>query len=480
MYIDPKDIIKSMLEAEEYSFAINQHNRPVLIHTTPSGNKKAYQIGGDGWNSGVQNACASLTGIIRPAGQREIDSYFEAYASSTKNQVYTWTRTAQSGNSLIIESGDAEGYVIRLKNGEVDIKALDPEIIFLCTDISLPYAEITEQGDISLFDKYFNNIHPVQRFLLLQLVCYFICHPIKPDSNFPILVLNGPEGSAKTTAAKILKLIIDPNKVLTQSFPKNDEAMYMAMSGNLLTIFDNARVIPLAMSDTMCGSTGGITLKKRKLYTDISEIIMLIHGPIIITTVHDILTQPDLISRTIQIQTLPIQSSDRKTESSILKELTADMPSLLRGILDRTAKILEALPNAKASHPERMADFSLFLAAAEQADDVGEGYYQSIFSDAMKQLMDANAKENEIICAIRTLLTQHQGEYSDTPTNLLKKLNQIVDRDIRSKNWPRDPASLSRKMNSLKGQFLSQSIKFERSKGSNRIITISKINSEAM
>jgi hypothetical protein len=58
--------------------------------------------------------------------------------------------------------------------------------------------------------------------------------------------------------------------------------------------------------------------------------------------------------------------SQRKSEAQMMKELETDLPVILKGLLDLVAGVLQELPNAEVTHPERMYDFVRWLAAMKR------------------------------------------------------------------------------------------------------------------
>ena len=75
---------------------------------------------------------------------------------------------------------------------------------------------------------------------------------LRPVGPYPILVLHGEHGSAKSTLAKILRLLIDPQACSNLSEPKSTrDLMVTAVNGWLLD-YDNISAIPDWLSDGLC------------------------------------------------------------------------------------------------------------------------------------------------------------------------------------------------------------------------------------
>ena len=79
-----------------------------------------------------------------------------------------------------------------------------------------------------------------------------------PDGPYPVLAVHGEQGSAKSTLAKVARLLIDPqaSPVLAESRSTRD-LMVTAANGWLMA-YDNICVIPTWLSDSLCRlATGG-------------------------------------------------------------------------------------------------------------------------------------------------------------------------------------------------------------------------------
>ena len=65
---------------------------------------------------------------------------------------------------------------------------------------------------------------------------------------YPVLVLTGEQGSAKSTFAAILKSLLDPNAAPLRALPREDRDLFIAANNSHLLAFDNVSNIPNWMS----------------------------------------------------------------------------------------------------------------------------------------------------------------------------------------------------------------------------------------
>jgi len=455
------------------TFAVNQHERPILIRTTTRGNRIACDLNSKLAQRQIRKAAKKAGVRLSTRQLKEVIDYLIDEAHGNGVTVITSLRIARHHGGIAIDTMNGRNEVVLLSDGNVKRDACCPEVVFLRTDAMLPYPEISAEPDLKLVRKYLNT-GDQECFILEIKLCHILATPIEAHASFPIIHVQGSEGTAKTTAAKLLKTLVDPNSVDAVAMPKNQEDLYHAMAGNLLTIIDNARTISDSMSDLICAAAYGINAKKRQLYSDLNSVIMPIQGSICITSIDQVFTQPDAMSRLVPITTKPINKQDRKSEAQLLSQFEQDKSKIFTGLLDLTAKIIDKLPEAVPTNAERMAGFSHFLAAAELADGVPDGIFQGAYSSLIESTMRDSADENELISAISKLLIKYDDCIDLSPADLLRELTLTTPRELRSQAWPRDPASMSRKLNTLKSLMLIQGIRYETYRQSGRKILIKR------
>jgi len=75
---------------------------------------------------------------------------------------------------------------------------------------------------------------------------------------YPVIVLSGEQGSAKSTFLAILRALLDPNAAPLRALPREDRDLFIAASNSHVLAFDNVSSLPAWISDTLCRlATGG-------------------------------------------------------------------------------------------------------------------------------------------------------------------------------------------------------------------------------
>ncbi len=89
---------------------------------------------------------------------------------------------------------------------------------------------------------------------------------------YPVIVLSGEQGSAKSTFSAILRALLDPNTAPLRALPREDRDLFIAASNGHVLAFDNVSGLPAWISDTLCRLATGGGFAVRQLYTDQDEV----------------------------------------------------------------------------------------------------------------------------------------------------------------------------------------------------------------
>jgi hypothetical protein len=135
-----------------------------------------------------------------------------------------------------------------------------------------------------------------------------------------MLAIFGPQGSAKSTLAKILRLIIDPSLIEVASMPNNQKELVQVLSHHSFIFFDNISYMSDEASDTLCKAITGSGFIKRELFENDEDIIYQLKKCIGVNGINLVTTKPDLLDRSILIELERISSSNRKQESELMDE----------------------------------------------------------------------------------------------------------------------------------------------------------------
>lgn len=412
---------------------------------------------------------------LRKSDINEINDHLKAQAETAGVFKNVWYRIAPILDGVEIDLGDETHARIRITADGVQLVTGGSETLFYRTAVSLPLVRPSENGDISLLKKYL-NLHPVSMMLFIGWLTYTLAHPKVASTKFVILVLQGGQGSGKSSLCNnILLKLIDPSVVGVQFMPTNIKDLSIAAQNAHVLCYDNIRDIKQFMSDSLCVASTGGSMSTRQLYSDADQQVLHLHVALVLNGLHSFIDQPDLAQRCLPIQLQTIPENNRKSETEIVSEFNADLPAIMRGMFDLISKIFKFLPNAEVTNPERMLDFVRWVAAMEKADDVPVGAYQAAYSDALNQGQLNCIQDNLLASAVMGFSKDYIGSsWSGTPEEFLIQLNKQQALSIlRSRDWPQNAIALSKRLLPLQASLFTQGIRVEFSRGKKRNISIS-------
>lgn len=412
---------------------------------------------------------------LKKADLADVNSTIEAYAEQYGEVVDVWLRVAPIEGGVEIDLGDDTHTRLCITAGKVEIGPSASDTVFFRTANTLPMTMPAEIGNRELLRKYL-NVHPTEMLLLMAWITYILAHPKIPASKYPILVLQGSEGSGKTSLCSLLIRLIDPSILGVQVFPQNAKDLAIAGQNAHLLCFDNLRGFRATMADMLCIAATGGTITTRQLYTDADQQAIRLHVPLVLNGIHNFIGTPDLSQRCLPIYLIAMDKAKRKSEGELMRELEADLPAIMRGLFDLIAAVFSHLPNVEITNPERMIDFVAWLGAMERADGIPPGIYQGLYSETLQQGQLDTLMDNPLAAAIIEFMDKNKGAvWSDSPSEFLRELDSRVDRGTKlSNDWPQNPIALSKRIGGLQAGLLSQGIRIELSRGKKRTVTLSK------
>jgi hypothetical protein len=127
---------------------------------------------------------------------------------------------------------------------------------------------------------------------------------LRPGGPYPLLVIAGEQGSAKTVLSKMLRALIDPNVAPVRTLPREERDLFIAANNGHVLAFDNLSALSPWLSDALCRLAGGGSFAVRQLYTDQDEVLFDAARPIILNGIEDVVSRPDLADRALFL-TLP-------------------------------------------------------------------------------------------------------------------------------------------------------------------------------
>jgi len=327
-------------------------------------------------------------------------------------------------------------------------------------------------GDINELRDFLNTTNDDWPLLLAWLIGSFM-----PKGPFPVLVLTGEQGSAKSTVARIIRSLVDPSTILLRSLPRDERDLAIAAGNSWIMAFDNVSYLAPWQSDAICRLATGGGFTTRELYANTEEVLFATTRPVMLNGIGDIATRSDLLDRAIIIVLPTIPNHKRRTEVDLQKEFKRMCPMFLALLLDAVSLALRDMGTVRLDDMPRMADFAKWVVAAIPALNVAP----NDFLDAYRgNIQDINHLALESAPAAREIMIlaselPESGEWVGTATELLDKLSfEAGDIAERRKDWPKNPRALGSIISRLAPNFRAIGVDIARDRGSERLIYIRK------
>ena len=103
-------------------------------------------------------------------------------------------------------------------------------------------------GSIEMLRSFLN----VQSDTDFVLAVAWMLAVLRDRGPYPVLVLSGEQGSAKSTFSAILRALLDPNTAPLRALPREDRDLFIAATNGHVLTFDNVSGLRPWISDTLC------------------------------------------------------------------------------------------------------------------------------------------------------------------------------------------------------------------------------------
>jgi DNA polymerase I-like protein with 3'-5' exonuclease and polymerase domains len=287
------------------------------------------------------------------------------------------------------------------------------------------------------------NVRDEANWLLLV---GWLAGALRDRGPYPVLALTGEQGTAKTTLGRLLRRLLDPSITMLRSDPRDTRDLMIAAHNGWLVGYDNLSDLPSWLSDALCRLATGGGFGTRQLYTDEEEALFDSVRPVLLTSITDVVTAPDLLDRCLFLRLVPIGEKDRRTEEELDSRFNGLWPRVLGALCEAVSVGLRLRPGLRPERLPRMADFALFAEAVCR----GLGHRPGAFLDALeanRHDADAVALETFLVVPDLRRLLEEQGEFIGTATELLEALKGVAEEaTLKQRGWPSRPNQLSNQL----------------------------------
>jgi hypothetical protein len=328
------------------------------------------------------------------------------------------------------------------------------------------------------------NVAELREFLNVgdgdhKLVVGWLLAALGGRGPFPALVLQAEQGAGKSTAARVLRALVDPADVPLKAPPRTADDWAIAAAVSYVLALDNLSGLTNEQSDILCRLLTGAGISKRRLYTDLDEIQLHLCRPALLNGIDAIATRPDLADRSLVVTLPTIPAARRRQEADFWAAFDRVRPRLLGALLDGLAEALKRSGNAPPPDLPRMADFAAWVCAAERALGWPAGSFLAAYRTNIDGAAEAAVEASPVGVAVLALLqreerTIREPSVTEVATALMRDLeNAAPDWAKHSPAWPRSPRGLTDSLRRLTAPLRQAGVEvFEHRDARGRRITI--------
>jgi len=345
-----------------------------------------------------------------------------------------YLRTCQRKGEIIYDLCRPDWSAIKITRGGWEVLNKSPVSFIrtsnmrpLPTPASMPNRD-TRRG-IYKFLKHIN----IREDELPLLIGWILMAMQAGSGAYPVLVLNGSAGSGKSTAARMIRAIVDPNQADLLAIPSPDSIKVLS-EGNHIFAFDNVSKLTPQLSDALCRIATGDNQTFRRLYSDNEAVTISIKKPVILNGIADFVSRGDLASRSVKLSLHKIET--RKTEDMAWKEFNDDLPEIFAALLDGLSHALRNIDSVQVNDITRLADFCQWATAAHTAYGWGESDFMDAYIENVKSSHVDTLDASPFSSAIVELYDDRNG-FHNRPMKLLGLLEEkyVSDKSRFATGW---------------------------------------------
>lgn len=434
----PAAIIKSVIDAGSELWH-DQYGKPWITHTF-NDRVEHQEIPSQGFRDTlvIRNFNAGRSPIGSTVMESTIETLAALARAKSSPEYPTPLRVARHEGRVYLDLNNEQKEVVEITTNGWRI-VTDCPVRFV-RNATMKSLQLPQRGGDLKSLRQFINIRDEQWPLLLG----WILAAMKPEGPYPILMLTGPAGSAKSTAARLLHQLCDPNAVKLLAPTTNEEQMVLAALNNHLICYDNLKQIGFDFSNSLCRLSTGAGMLKRQLYTNTEVISADITRPVILTGIGQIATTDDLLERCIQLELSPIQSKQRRMEKYIYADFDNALPQLLGCLCDAVSAALSNENRPQRAEQIRLADTQHWVEGAEAELGLDTGSFATAMANNLSSHRETILGSSSVFKALEQVL-QSRGSFTGNYAELLQALRGTgVDR-----NFPNTAVGLSSELQRL-------------------------------
>ena len=237
---------------------------------------------------------------------------------------------------------------------------------------------------------------------------------LRPAGPYPVLVLRGPLGSGKSTAARLLRVLIDPVTAPLWPPPSSARRLPEQVWFRWIAAFDHVSRLPSPLTGALCRLAAGGGYWREDPADEYGPVMIDLRRPILLVLAPGTPLPPELASRALVVDLPALPPERRRTEAGLRRHFEQSWPSFLGALCSAVSTALARLPEIRLQPAPRLADAASWAVAAAPALGIADTEMLAAFP------FDARSSD-PVIDALAVLL-DGSDEWTGSAADLLEKL----------------------------------------------------------
>jgi hypothetical protein len=383
----------------------------------------------------------------KPSGSQAVQdalAVLEGKALFDGPECAVYTRLAEHNSAIYLDLADEHWQAVEITSGGWRVVA-EPPVKFRRARGMLPLPLPVPGGRLVDLQPFLNIATDADWRLLVS----WVVATLRPVGPYPVLVLYGEQGSAKSSLVRVLRSLIDPNTADLRTAPRDERDLVIAATNGWVIALDNLSHIPDWLSDALCRLATGSGFATRELYTDAEEVIFAAQRPIAMNGIEELATRGDLLDRALLVYLPTIAADKRQDEKAFWRAFDAVRPQILGALLDVLSTALRTLPSVRLERKPRMADFTVWACAAAPACGWTAEEFLDTYAGVQEASHELTLEASPVGPLVRELVAQ-DGMWEGTASALLTALELLAgDKLVKQQAWPKNGRTLSNALRRL-------------------------------
>jgi len=423
-----------------------------------------FEVGGSGFRQwlarGYFDECG---GAPTSAALNDTVAYAAARGAFGQDVRPVFLRIGADGPDILVDACDGAGTVVRIGSGAVTAEQ-GSAVAFRRAPSAGPLPPPEEGGSLADL-RQFVNVGDED----WPLVAGWLVAAVRPVGPFPVLFLHGEQGSGKSTQARVLRALVDPNFAALRAAPRDVQDLAVSAHNNWVMALDNLSSLPTWLSDALCRLSTGGGFATRALYANDRETVFHAQRPALVTGIEDIATRGDLLDRSLIVHLPLIPARRRLAESDFWREFNAARPALFGALCGAAAAALAAPPAPRDVALPRLADFAVWASRAAPSFGCTASDFAAVYARGVAEHSVAAMEASALARPLVRLAVA--GDWRGTASDLVYAVETSAGRaGARTAGWPRSPTQFAGCVRRLAPSLraIGINVAFEREPGTGR------------